>query len=217
MSENRLTLTFEGPSIDVLGVPFEDLASTISHLQRAISMLVRESEGTDPSFGQSTQSVIERTKLRLVSASKGSATTEWELSHNASLDTPLDQSGARAVQALFRRNCGSGGATAEMSATVKAEIDEIGNRLSDDVDVVRITSPSNNQSVEIRRSEQSTSSKPDADGNNQTHSRAEPFDLEAVLNDPHPKVFRRDKVVTASEPFDVEEFNQIIRKGRRDT
>ena len=37
-----------------------------------------------------------------------------------------------------------------MSATFKAEIDEIGNGLSDDVDVVIITSPSNSQSIEIR-------------------------------------------------------------------
>ena len=47
-----------------------------------------------------------------------------------------------------------------------------------------------------------------------TRSYDEPFDLHAFLNDPHPKVFDPDKVVTASEPFDVHEFIRIIRQGR---
>ena len=42
----------------------------------------------------------------------------------------------------------------------------------------------------------------------------EPFDLEAFLNDPNPKIFDPDKVVTASEPFDVDEFNRLIRESR---
>ena len=217
MHENKLRLTFEGPSIDEQGVSFEDLASTISHLQRAITTLVRDSAGTETSLDHSARPVIEATKLRLVGGSEGSAITEWELSPNAYFDTTLDQPSARAVQALFHLNNGSGGGTVKMSATFKAEIDEIGNGLSDDVDVVIITSPSNSQSIEIRRSEKTTNVKPDAERKSQTHSRTEPFDLEAVLNDPNPKVFRRDKVVVASEPFDVEKFNEIIRKGRLDT
>ena len=47
-----------------------------------------------------------------------------------------------------------------------------------------------------------------------TRSWREPFDLDAFLNDPNPKVFDTDKLVTASEPFDADEFNRIIRKGR---
>ena len=42
----------------------------------------------------------------------------------------------------------------------------------------------------------------------------EPFDLEAFWNNPNPKIFRSDEVVRASEPFDVDEFNRIIREGR---
>ena len=217
MHDHKLRLTFEGPSIDERGVSIEDLASTISHLQRAISTLLRESEGTDQRLGHSARSVIEATKLRLVSGSERSPTTEWELSPKTHFDTPLGQPDASVVQALFHLTNGSGGGTVKMSATVKAEINEIGNGLSDDVDVVRITSPSNSQSIEIRRSAKTTNVKPNAERKSQTHSRTEPFDLEAVLNDPNPKVFRRDKVVAASEPFDVEKFNEIIRQGRRDT
>lgn len=44
-----------------------------------------------------------------------------------------------------------------------------------------------------------------------TRSCSEPFDPEAFRNDPDPKIFDPDKVVTVSEPFDVDEFLRIIR------
>ncbi len=47
-----------------------------------------------------------------------------------------------------------------------------------------------------------------------TPSGREPFDLDAVLNDPNPKLFDPDRVVTASEPFDVDEFVRVIHEGR---
>ena len=47
-----------------------------------------------------------------------------------------------------------------------------------------------------------------------TRSVREPFDLEAVLNDPDPKLFDPERVVTASEPFDVDEFVRVIHEGR---
>ena len=42
----------------------------------------------------------------------------------------------------------------------------------------------------------------------------EPFDLDAFLNDPNPKIFRSEDVIRASEPFDVDAFNRAIRRGR---
>ena len=42
----------------------------------------------------------------------------------------------------------------------------------------------------------------------------EPFDLEALLTSPNPKIFRSNEVVRAREPFDVDEFNRLIRVGR---
>lgn len=42
----------------------------------------------------------------------------------------------------------------------------------------------------------------------------EQFDLASFLNNPNPKVFDPNKMVTASEPFDVNNFNRIIREGR---
>jgi len=45
-------------------------------------------------------------------------------------------------------------------------------------------------------------------------SGREPFDLDAVLNDPNPKLFDPENVVTASEPFDVDEFVRVIHEER---
>ena len=42
----------------------------------------------------------------------------------------------------------------------------------------------------------------------------DPFDVEAFLNDPNPKLFDPEKVVTTSEPFDVDEFIRGVREGR---
>ena len=47
-----------------------------------------------------------------------------------------------------------------------------------------------------------------------TRSCREPSGLEAFLNDPNPKIFDPDDIVTASEPFDVDEFLRTIYEGR---
>ena len=49
---------------------------------------------------------------------------------------------------------------------------------------------------------------------NAARSGTEPFDVGAFLNDPNPKVFDPEKVVTTSEPFDVDEFILGVREGR---
>ena len=47
-----------------------------------------------------------------------------------------------------------------------------------------------------------------------TRSWNEPFDLETFLNDPAPKIFDAENVVTVSEPFNADEFIKIIHEGR---
>ena len=49
---------------------------------------------------------------------------------------------------------------------------------------------------------------------NAAGSWSDPFDVETFLNDPNPKIFDPKKVVTTSEPFDVDEFIRGIREGR---
>lgn len=47
-----------------------------------------------------------------------------------------------------------------------------------------------------------------------TRSMWEPFDMDAFLNDPNPRIFDPGEVIRASEPFDVDEFLRVIREGR---
>ena len=47
-----------------------------------------------------------------------------------------------------------------------------------------------------------------------TRSWDKPFDVDAFLNDPNLKRFDPEKILTASEPFDVDEFIRIVREGR---
>lgn len=42
-----------------------------------------------------------------------------------------------------------------------------------------------------------------------------PFDMEAFRNNPNPKIFRVEDIVTASEPFDVDAFLRSIKEGRK--
>ena len=41
-----------------------------------------------------------------------------------------------------------------------------------------------------------------------------PRTLDEFRNDPNPKIFDPDKVIRASEPFDVDEFIRVIYEGR---
>ena len=45
-------------------------------------------------------------------------------------------------------------------------------------------------------------------------SWSDPFDVETFLNDPKPKIFDPERMVTTREPFDVDEFIRGIREGR---
>lgn len=47
-----------------------------------------------------------------------------------------------------------------------------------------------------------------------TRSWSEPFDLKVFRNNLNPKIFDTEKVVTVSEPFDVDEFIRAIHEGR---
>ena len=42
----------------------------------------------------------------------------------------------------------------------------------------------------------------------------ESFDLETFRNNPNPKIFHPDLTITASEPFDVDEYNRAIKEAR---
>lgn len=48
----------------------------------------------------------------------------------------------------------------------------------------------------------------------ETQSWQKPFDIEAFKNNPNPKIFDPESLITASEPFDVDEFLGIIYESR---
>lgn len=45
-------------------------------------------------------------------------------------------------------------------------------------------------------------------------SLGQPFDVDGFVSDPEPKVFHPDRIISASEPFDVDEFIRTIHEGR---
>ena len=47
-----------------------------------------------------------------------------------------------------------------------------------------------------------------------TPSHTEPFDFEAFLKNPNPKIFDPEKMGTSSQPFNVDEFIRVIHEGR---
>ncbi|MYH40790.1 MAG: hypothetical protein F4150_03270 [Chloroflexi bacterium] len=50
---------------------------------------------------------------------------------------------------------------------------------------------------------------------NETRSSSEPFDLDSFLNEPDPKIFDQDKIVTIDLPDEEwEAFDRAIRAGR---
>ena len=49
---------------------------------------------------------------------------------------------------------------------------------------------------------------------NGTRSWTQPADLHELMNDPDPKIFDPERVVRASDPFDVDDFMRAIREGR---
>lgn len=48
-----------------------------------------------------------------------------------------------------------------------------------------------------------------------TGAGGKPFDMDAFLNNPNRKTFGSKEIITASEPFDVDEFIRTIKEGRR--
>ena len=52
------------------------------------------------------------------------------------------------------------------------------------------------------------------EGLNTTRAWSDPFNLETFLNNPNPKIFDPEKVVRASDPFDVDEFIGTIHEAR---
>lgn len=270
--KNRLHVTFEGPRVSGQGLAVEDLQKTLTHVQRAVRLMVGHLMGAGRSGrGRPSKVVRDQSALRLVGTSAGSLVAVLELS------PPY---GPEAVNRIIRWE---GDQDRSFPPGVTEELMAARRGLSAEVDQIRLTAPDAGRSLTLTRishvRDRATSEKIDAtmqgrlmvvnwmrrtaelhnygqpgvrlrfgpeldeemqrhatryvevggrgqvaaDGSlvqlhvrqiRGTRSWRDSFDLDELLNAPNPKIFDPKNVVSASEPFDVEDFMLIIREGR---
>ena len=79
MLKNQLRITFEGPRVSEDGLAVADLQKTLTHVQRAVRLMVGHLTGADPSRrGRPSKLVRDQSALRLVRTSPGSLVAELE-------------------------------------------------------------------------------------------------------------------------------------------
>lgn len=270
--KNRLHVTFEGPRVSGQGLAVEDLQKTLTHVQRAVRLMVGHLMGADRSGrGRPSKVVRDQSALRLVGTSAGSLVAVLELS------PPY---GPEAVNRIIRWE---GDQDRSFPPGVTEELMAARRGLSAEVDQIRLTAPDAGRSLTLTRishvRDRATSEKIDAtmqgrlmvvnwmrrtaelhnyrrpgvrlrfgpeldeemqrhatqyvevrgrgqvaaDGSlvqlqvgdiRGTRSWRDSFDLDELLNAPNPKIFDPKNVVSANEPFDVDDFMHVIREGR---
>ena len=281
MLKNQLRITFEGPRVSEDGLAVADLQKTLTHVQRAVRLMVGHLTGADPSRrGRPSKLVRDQSALRLVRTSPGSLVAELELSPPSGAQHDLLPCGARALNDILNWQ---GDQDPSLPQRVANELMAVRNELSEEIDLIRLGSPDTESSLTLTRTnhirDRGTTEEVSAtlqgrlmvvnwkqrtarlhnygddyvrlrfdaeldddmqrlatqyvdvegrgqlvkDGNwvdfhvqqlKPTRSCLEPFDLDKLLNDPNPKIFDSEKVVRASDPFDVDEFMRAIREGR---
>ena len=279
--KNQLHITFEGPRVGEDGLAVGDLQKTLTHVQRALRLMVGHLMGADPSRQRKPSNLVrDHSALRLVHTSPGSFVTVLELSPPPGTQHDVRNYGPRAVSQLLSWK---GGQDPSLPQRVAAELIAVRHELSEDIDLIRLRDPETDRSLTLTRTSKvgdpATPEEIDAtlqgrlmmvdwkrrtaklhrygqpsvrlrfdaalddemqrratryvkaqgrarftaDGSlvdfhvrrlEGTRSSLEPFDLGELLNDPNPKIFDPDNVVRASEPFDVDAFMRIVRKGR---
>lgn len=270
--KNRLHVTFEGPRVSGEGLAVEDLQKTLTHVQRAVGLMVGQLMGAGRSGrGRPSKVVRDQSALRLVGTSAGSLVAALELS------PPY---GPEAVNRIIRWE---GDQDRSFPPGVAEELMAARRGLSAEVDQIRLTDPDAGRSLTLTRishvRDRATSEKIDAtmqgrlmvvnwmrrtaelhnyrrpgvrlrfgpemdkemqrratqyvevrgrgqvaaDGSlvqlqvgdiRGTRSWRDSFDLDELLNAPNPKIFDPKNVVSANEPFDVDDFMHVIREGR---
>lgn len=208
----KLIVTFEGPRVGEDGVPLEDLQAALGHAQRAFRHMVAHLRGGEDRLGPPAEPMR---RVGLLSRGAPSAeSVEAELVLSAESDNgqpPADH--CLAVERLlgWREDLGEDGD--QFPPIVVEELAAIGSDLSPAVSTVRLADPVSGRCLELRRKEiaEPLSEVEQISG---TRSCREPFDLEAFRNNPNPKIFDPDDMVTVSEPFDVDAFLRTIYEGR---
>ena len=106
MLKNQLHITFEGPRVGEDGLAVEDLQKILTHVQRALRLMVGHLMGADPSRQRKPSNLVrDHSALRLVHTSPGSFVTVLELLSSAGHPTrraELRSSGPESASELER-------------------------------------------------------------------------------------------------------------------
>ena len=131
------------------GLAVEDLWKTLTHVQRAVRLMVGHLMGAGTSRrGRPSKPVREHSSLRLVRTSPGSFVAELELSPPYGTQSELLHYGAQAVNDILNWN---GGKDPSVPQKVAEELTAAANELSEEIDLIRLRSPETECSLTLTR------------------------------------------------------------------
>ncbi|MDE0222066.1 MAG: hypothetical protein OXJ90_22555 [Spirochaetaceae bacterium] len=149
MPKNQLHITFEGPRVGEDGLAVGDLQKTLTHVQRALRLMVGHLMGADPSRQRKPSNLVrDHSALRLVHTSPGSFVTVLELSPPPGTQHDLTNCGPRAVSQLL--NWG-GDQDRSLPQRVAEELMAVRNELSEEIDLIRLRDPDTDRSLTLTR------------------------------------------------------------------
>ncbi len=198
MANAGFTFTFEFPPHR--GLPADALGDALKGVQDALRRTVEHLGDRQPQHGRPPGWITLQSALRVPGVRSDSLIFDLELAPPPSQQLYLDKYGPAAIDELLRWD-GEEGSTLPLPVTDR--LYEIREQFSEDVKLW-LGNANNRHRVELKAKGAR------AGGTN------EPFDKEAFLNNPNPTVFDPDKIVRASEPFDVDEFMRYIHDLRDD-
>lgn len=131
------------------GLAVEDLWKTLTHVQRAVRIMVGHLMGADESRrGRPSKPVREHSSLRLVRTSPGSFVAELELSPPYPAQRELLHYGAQAVNDILNWN---GENDPSVPQKVAEELRAVANELSEEIDLIRLGNPVTECSLTLTR------------------------------------------------------------------
>ena len=147
--KNRLHVTFEGPRVNDEGLAVEDLQKTLTHVQRAVRLMVGHLMGSGGSVrGRPLKFVRDQSALRIVGTSAGSLVVALELSPPAGTQRTLWNHGQEAVNRIVRWE---GDKDRSLPQVVAEELMAAQRELSAEVDQIRLTAPDAGRSLTLTR------------------------------------------------------------------
>ena len=131
------------------GLAVEDLWKTLTHVQRAVRLMVGHLMGAGTARrGRPSKPVREHSALRLVRTSPGSFVAELELSPPYGDQREVLHYGARAVNDILNWNDGAG---PSVPREVAKELTAAARGLSEEIDLIRLRNPVTECSLTLTR------------------------------------------------------------------